>query len=82
MLMGSLMEALLHLKFPFCRCVKLKTKIAVIDIFKNQILLNQFNSYYTSRFYLAYAQLPLLFIGARDNAIAIMKITGTFIYEI
>lgn len=82
MLMGSLMEALLHLKFRLCRCVKLKTKIAIIAIFKNQILLNQFNSYYTYRIYLAYAQLPFLFIGAGDNALAIKKITGTFIYEI
>lgn len=76
------MEAFLHLKFPLCRYVKLKTKIAIIDIFKNQILLNQFYSCYTSRFYLAYAQLPLLFIGAGDNAIAIKKITGIFIYDI
>lgn len=80
--MGSLMEVLLHLKFPLCRYVKLKTKIAIIDIFKNQILLNQFYSFYSSRFYLAYAQLPLLFIGAGDNAIAIKKITGIFIYDI
>lgn len=81
MLMGSLMEALLHLKFPLCRCEKLKTKVVIIDIFENQILLNQFYSCYISRFYLADAQLPLFFIGVGDNAITIKKITDIFIYD-